>query len=163
MESIKASGKAWSIGVSNYSVTHLKETLETAKIPPSINQIEHHPYMQNEDLLEFSRENGIATSVYGALAPLTRNRAGSLDETLAKLSQKYNVSPGMICLAWCLQAGLVVVTTSSKEERMAEYLKACDLKLADEDMAAISMDGKESVKGLDILPRVQAYYQSLKK
>ena len=163
MESIKTSGKARSIGVSNYEVSHLQATLATATVPPSINQIEHHPYMQNEELLTFSREHGIVTSAYGALAPLTRNHKGPLDETLVALGRKYGASPGVICFKWCLQSGIVVVTTSSKEERMAEYLKLRDFSLTEDEMKIISRHGKESVEGEELVPRVLAYYQKLKE
>ena len=163
MESIKASGKARSIGVSNYTAAHLQSTLATATIPPSINQIEHHPYMQNEDLLNFARGHGIATSAYGALAPLTRNHEGPLDETLREIGKKHNVSPGMICLKWCLESGIVVVTTSSKEERLAEYTKLPDLRLSEEEMVMISEKGKETIDGKDLVPRVLNYVRKLKE
>lgn len=62
MEAIKDSGRARSIGVSNYWQKHLEVVLQTAKIPPAINQIEFHPYLQHGNLLDFHREKGIAVS-----------------------------------------------------------------------------------------------------
>lgn len=62
MEKIKESGRARSIGVSNYLQKHLETTLQTAKIPPAINQIEFHPYLQHGTLLDYHREKGIAVS-----------------------------------------------------------------------------------------------------
>lgn len=87
MEEVQASGKAKSIGVSNYMVHHLETTLETAKVVPSINQIEFHPYvrcfdihllysanstalfryLQHTELLAFHKKHGIATEAYGPL------------------------------------------------------------------------------------------------
>lgn len=62
MEAIRASGRARSIGVSNYMQKHLEVLLQTAKVPPAINQIEFHPYLQHGGLLDFHREKGIAVS-----------------------------------------------------------------------------------------------------
>lgn len=62
MEAIQASGRARSIGVSNYMKKHLEVVLQTAKVPPAINQIEFHPYLQHGDLLDYHREKGIAVS-----------------------------------------------------------------------------------------------------
>ncbi|KAI9712023.1 MAG: hypothetical protein M1820_001731 [Bogoriella megaspora] len=162
MESIKASGKARSIGVSNYELSHLKSTLATAKVTPSINQIELHPYMQHEELLDFSHKNGIATSAYGTLAPLTRNRPGSLDEVLVQLGTKYSVSPGLVCLRWCVQLGITPVTTSYKEQRLAEYAEVFGFSLNNEDVKTISVQGKRSVEGVEVEPRVLQYARHLK-
>lgn len=62
MEKIKESGRARSIGVSNFLQGHLETVLQTAKVPPAINQIEFHPYLQHGKLLDFHREKGIAVS-----------------------------------------------------------------------------------------------------
>lgn len=62
MEKIKESGRAKSIGVSNYLQKHLEVVLQTAKIPPAINQIEFHPYLQHGSLVDYHREKGIAVS-----------------------------------------------------------------------------------------------------
>lgn len=62
MEAIRASGRARSIGVSNWLRPHLEAVLATAAVPPAINQIEFHPYLQHGGLLDFHREKGIAVS-----------------------------------------------------------------------------------------------------
>jgi diketogulonate reductase-like aldo/keto reductase len=115
MEAIKANGKARSIGVSNYEPRHLKATLATARIPPSINQIEFHPYFawrEGRNYLLALREDNVAVSAYGALTPLTRNIPGPLDEKIQVLAKKYNVNPELICLRWCIDQDIVVVTTT---------------------------------------------------
>ncbi|EXJ80420.1 alcohol dehydrogenase [Capronia coronata CBS 617.96] len=166
MEAVKESGKARSIGVSNYSQTHLSATLATARIPPSINQIEFHPYMRQGDVVPvaFSHSHSnIATSAYGALAPVTRNIPGPLDQTLESLAKKYGVSTGLICLRWCIDQDIVVITTSEKETRMKEYLTVFDFKLTDGEVQEISDRGTESVGGKELVPRVIRYYRSLKE
>ncbi|RFU28807.1 hypothetical protein B7463_g7508, partial [Scytalidium lignicola] len=162
MEAIKESGKARSIGVSNYDESHIQTTLATARIIPSINQIEYHPYLRHGNLLFFSQDHGnIAISAYGALSPVTRNMPGPLDDTLETLAAKYGVNKGMICLRWCINQNVVVITTSQKEERMKEYLGVFSFKLTQEEVREISEKGAECVHE-ELLPRVIQYYNRLK-
>jgi len=163
MEAVKESGKARSIGVSNYDKSHLLATLATARIPPSINQVEFHPYMSHGDLLAFSRSRrNIATSAYGALTPVTRNIPGPLDETLKSLATRYEVSISLICLRWCLDQDVVVITTSQREDRMAEYLRVFTFKLTKEEVQEIAEKGAQCLKGEELVPRVIRYYNGLK-
>lgn len=149
MQAVKASGKARSIGVSNYEETHLATTLAGPQthITPSINQIEFHPYLQHRELTDFSRlcaeGRGIAVSTYGAMHPVTRNPSpGSpLDKALERAAAKYGVSVGLVCLRWCVDQGVVVITTSQKEERMKEYLSVFDFKLSEDEVKDISDAG----------------------
>lgn len=113
MENVKTSGKARSIGVSNFESTHLEEILREpssskTRTPPSINQVEFHPYLQQQDLRTFSGScvdgRGIAVAGYGATHPITRNPSpGSrLDETLKRIAAKHGVSVGLLCLRLCI-------------------------------------------------------------
>ena len=166
MERVQASGKARSIGVSNYEANHLKATLLTARIPPAINQIEYHPYMtvrKGEPLLEQLRADGIAVSAYGALTPVTNNIAGPLDEVLARLANKYGLSPGLICLRWCTEQDVVVITTSQKEERMKEYLQLFRFELEPSEEKEISSAGQRCLDGIgELKPRVLKYVEKMK-
>lgn len=63
MEEVKAQGLAKSIGVSNYLPEHLDIILATATVPPAINQIEFHPYLQHPDLIKYHQEKVSVTSV----------------------------------------------------------------------------------------------------
>lgn len=145
MEAIQASGRARSIGVSNYIQEHLEPLLETAKVLPAINQIEFHPYLQHitqdrkSSLLEYHREKGIAVSGYGGLSAITRASPGPVDDEYAELAQKYNVTEADVALRWTLDQGVVAITTSSKEERLRHYLaKLPSFQLAPEEVTAIS-------------------------
>ncbi|KFA66656.1 hypothetical protein S40285_03064 [Stachybotrys chlorohalonatus IBT 40285] len=122
LESIKQSGRAKSIGVSNFLQEHIEIILKTAKIPPAINQIEFHPYLQHGDLLDFHRKNKIAVSCYSPLVPITTAPGGPVDGIWAQLAKKYGVSESEIGLRWCIDQGLVVITTSAKRERLERYL-----------------------------------------
>ncbi|CAK7197719.1 hypothetical protein SEUCBS139899_000367 [Sporothrix eucalyptigena] len=122
LEAIQASGRATSIGVSNFLQKHLEPLLKTAKVKPAINQIEFHPYLQHGDLVPFHRKHGIAVSAYAPLTPIVRAKGGPVDAIYAKLAKKYGVTEGDIGLRWVIDQGIVTITTSSNAERLQNYL-----------------------------------------
>ncbi|KAJ0125187.1 ldehyde reductase 1 [Diaporthe amygdali] len=144
MEAIKASGRAKSIGVSNFLQKHLEIVLETAKVPPAINQIEFHPYLQHGSLLDFHQKNSIAVSAYAGLTAVTKAKPGPLDDVYPQLAKKYGVSEGDIALRWILDLGVVAITTSSKEERLKSFLtKLPSFKLTPAEVKLIADKGDE--------------------
>ncbi|KAF7559732.1 hypothetical protein G7046_g4442 [Stylonectria norvegica] len=144
LETIKESGRAKSIGVSNFLQEHLETVLKTAKTPPAINQIEFNPYLQHGDLLQFHQQHKIAVSCYSPLTPLTTGEPGPVDEKWTELAKKYGVSESEIGLRWCMDQGLVPVTTSSKTERLERYLnKIPKFKLTPKEVAEIAELGNK--------------------
>ncbi|KAI1459701.1 Aldo/keto reductase [Annulohypoxylon moriforme] len=144
MEAIKASGKSKSIGISNFEQADIEILLKTAKTVPAINQIEYHPYLQNESLLQYHRDKGIAVSAFSPLTALTNARPGPLDGTYAELAQKYGVTEADIALRWIIDQGMAAITTSYKEERLQGYLsKLPTFKLTEEEIKRISDIGKQ--------------------
>ena len=143
MEEVQKSGKARSIGVSNYLQSHLEATLKTAKIVPAINQTEFHPYLQRQGLLPYQQSQGIAMAAYAPQTPITKAKPGPADDILASLAKKYYVSEGEILLRWCIDQGVVAITTSSKEERLTDYLRATTFKLTPKEIQDIAKAGDE--------------------
>ena len=144
MEAIKASGRAKSIGVSNFIRPQLEAVLKTAKSPPVINQIEYHPYLQHGDLLSYLREHNIAVAAYGPLTAVAKAAPGPVDARYNELARKYGVSTGEVALRWCLDQGIVAITTSSNEQRMKEYQsKLPSFKLTPKEVEEISELGKQ--------------------
>ncbi|KAI2463238.1 Aldo/keto reductase [Annulohypoxylon bovei var. microspora] len=144
MEAIKASGKAKSIGVSNFNQAEIEIILQTAKTAPAINQIEYHPYLQHGDLVQFLQGKNIAVSAYSSLAAITTARPGPLDDVYAELAQKYGVPEGDIALRWVLDQNVLAITTSQSEERLQGYLRTLPtFKLTDEEIKRISEIGKQ--------------------
>jgi diketogulonate reductase-like aldo/keto reductase len=141
LEKLKEAGLTKSIGVSNYSIKDLETTLQTAKVVPSINQIEFHPYLQHTPLIEFQKKHGIATAAYGPLSAATKAAGGPLDGVFAALSKKYAVSSGEISLRWVIDQDIVAITTSSKEQRLSDYLRAATFKLTPEEVKSINETG----------------------
>ncbi|ESZ90988.1 putative NAD/NADP-dependent indole-3-acetaldehyde reductase [Sclerotinia borealis F-4128] len=143
MEAIHASGKAKSIGVSNFLQKDLEVILQTAKIIPSINQIEYHPYLQHGSLVPFLREHSIAIAAYSPLAAAVKASPGPLDETYAHLARKYGVTPGEIALRWIIDQGMVALTTSGNEQRLRAYQKVKLFKLTPKEVEEIARIGSE--------------------
>lgn len=152
MEAVKKSGRARSIGVSNYLQPHLEATLRTATIPPSINQIEYHPYLQHGSLLPYHAKETIGTAAYGPLVPETKAKPGPCDPLLENLAKKYNVGVGQILLRWCIDQGVVVITTSSREDRLKEYLRVFEFKLTPKEV--------EDIAGAGTGKHFRAYWQN---
>lgn len=143
LEAIYTSGRAKSIGVSNFLQKDLEVILKTAKIRPAINQIEYHPYLQHGELIPFHRKFGIATSAYGPLTAVVKAKPGPLDSIYDELAKKYNVTPGEIALRWVVDQGVVALTTSGKEERLKQYQKISQFKLTTEEISLITEIGKK--------------------
>ncbi|ERS95053.1 uncharacterized protein SPSK_01878 [Sporothrix schenckii 1099-18] len=144
LEAIQASGRAVSIGVSNFLQSHLEALLKTAKVVPAINQIEYHPYLQHGDLVAFHRKHGIAVSAYAPLTPIVRAKGGPVDPLYTQLAKKYGVTEGDIGLRWVLDQGIVTVTTSSNSERLKNYLHhLTSFNLTPKEVEEISTEGNK--------------------
>lgn len=143
MEAIHASGRAKSIGVSNFLLPDLEAILPTAKIMPAVNQIEYHPYLQHGGLIPFHRKHNIATVAYAPLTAITKARPGPLDQTYEQLARKYGVGEAEVALRWCLDQGIIVLTTSDKEQRLRSYLRVAEFNLTPEEVETMSEVGRE--------------------
>lgn len=152
MEECKREGLARSIGVSNFGVGHLLEIVEGAQVLPAVNQLEIHPYVWSfvKPLIKVHKEHGIVTSSYGGLSPLFRAPGGPLDPVIEKIKARLEdtwgkpVTSGQVLNKWLLQHDILVVTTSTKAERMREYVDTCNVpELTAEEMGLIESAGAE--------------------
>ena len=133
MERLKRDGKARAIGVSNYTVRHLEELLARANEPPSVNQVELHPFLQQRELVEFCRKSGIVVEAY---APLVK--AQRMDHpVLRRLARKHQATPAQVLVRWALQLGYVVLPKSVQPERIRENADVYRFELDGEDLAAM--------------------------
>jgi len=142
MEEVHAAGLAKSIGLSNFLPEHIDEVLQTAKVKPAINQIEFHAYLQRPELLAYHKKAGIATAAYSPLAPLLKGAPGPIDDYVAGLAKKYAVTSAEILLRWCVDQDVVAITTSSKEQRLSDYLRAMTFKLTPKEVKEINELGE---------------------
>jgi diketogulonate reductase-like aldo/keto reductase len=142
MEEILASGKARSIGVSNYKIHHLEEMKTYAKTQPAVNQIELHPFWFRKDLMDYCHANKIVVEGY---APLSRAKK-LMDPRVTAIAMKQGKSNAQILLRWGLQHGNVVIPKSVHKERILENIDVFGFHLSNEDMAALdALNENESV------------------
>ncbi|KAF8637408.1 hypothetical protein AX17_002903 [Amanita inopinata Kibby_2008] len=150
MEEIKKAGLSKSIGVSNFRVEDLKVILQSAEIVPAVNQIEFHPYVWKaaEPLMDFCRQHGIVIASYGGQSPIARSPGGPLDSVLATVRERVEktrgqpVTVGQILTKWIKQKGAIVVTTSTKEFRIKEFMDTEDVPdLTPEEIKEIETSG----------------------
>lgn len=143
LERCVALGLTKALGVSNFRVQDLKFVLEKATIPPVVNQVEYHPYLQSPDLLAFCQRNNIVLESYGGLAPILGAAGGPLEPLLGDIAARLRRTEAQILQRWAIQKGCMVVTTTSRVERMKEYLEVGSFALSDEDMHAIDTVGRQ--------------------
>lgn len=134
MQEILESGKAKSIGVSNYTIKHLEELLRECDVKPAINQVEIHVYLQQKELRDYCAENDILIEAYSPLA----HGNGLDNEVLVKIAAKHNKTTAQIMIKWCLEMNLVVIPKSSTPSRIIENIDVFDFKLDPEDLSMIA-------------------------
>ena len=121
------------IGVSNFTIKHL-EIVKKAGLKIAVNQIEVHPYLQQEELFAYCRNEGIHIMAY---RPLCKGKVFE-DERLIKIGQSHGKNSGQIALKWALQRGFSVIPRSSVLERQKSYLELFDFELSQDEMASIN-------------------------
>ena len=134
MEELQLEGKIKSIGVSNFFQEHLESLFQTAKVIPSINQIEFHPGYWQPQLVDFCKQNKIVVESW---SPLARGKVFG-NETLINISKKHKKSVSQICLRWIIQHEVVVIPKSTNPERMSENLDVFDFELSAAEMEQIN-------------------------
>jgi 2,5-diketo-D-gluconate reductase A len=131
---IKSSGRARSVGVSNFKVAHLERLLGETGIVPAINQIELHPRFQQKAQREFHAKHGIVTESW---SPLGQGRVMK-DPLIAGIAAKHGKTPAQAALRWHIQNGLVAIPKSVTPARIIENFDVFGFELANDDMAKIA-------------------------
>jgi alcohol dehydrogenase (NADP+) len=119
MESLVDQGRCRAIGLSDISLSKLLPVYEAARIKPAVVQVESHPYLPETELLEFCKEKGI---VLLAFAPLGHGmRPGPLeDPVILAIAAWVGKTPAQVLLAWAVQRGTALLTTTKTAERAKE-------------------------------------------
>ncbi|KAK3484978.1 NADP-dependent oxidoreductase domain-containing protein [Neurospora hispaniola] len=139
MEDLVDAGKTRSIGVSNWTIPGLQKLLKFARIKPTVNQIEIHPFLPNTELVEFCFKNQIIPTAYSPLGsqnqvPSTGERVRD-DPTLKAVAERSGHNLAQVLLAWGLRRGYVVLPKSSTPSRIESNFQIPVLR--DEDFKAI--------------------------
>jgi diketogulonate reductase-like aldo/keto reductase len=134
MEQVAEAGKTKAIGVSNYTIRHLKELLSECSIKPAVNQVELHVFLQQPELVRFCQDNGIVVEAYSPLA----HGESMNDPILGKLARRHGKTPAQLMLRWCVQKGLVVIPKSTHKQRLQENSAIFDFELTDKDLSELA-------------------------
>ena len=143
LEEIHASGRAKSIGVSNFQQPHLERILDEGSVVPVVNQIEVHPYLTQDALREFGVSKGIHTEAWSPIA-----QGGVLkDETITEIAERVGKTTAQVTLRWHIQRGDIVFPKSVTRSRVEENFDLFDFELTDADVAAITALNKDERTG----------------
>jgi methylglyoxal/glyoxal reductase len=133
LEDLHSAGLARAIGVSNFLVHHLENLLATAGTIPMVNQVEHHPRLQQPELLEYCGQKRIRLEAW---SPLMKGRVSQIPE-LREIAEKHGKTPAQVTLRWQLQSGVATIPKSSHRERIEENASIFDFELTEEQMQRI--------------------------
>ena len=150
LEKLHADGRARAIGVSNFLVPHLQELLGNAHVPPSVNQIEVHPFLQQRETRAFCKAQGIVVEAY---SPLTH---GTLIDhaVVSSVAQTVKKSNAQVLLRWGIQHDMVVLPKSVNAARIAENADIFGFALEPREMGLLDDLEQGRATGWD--PREQA-------
>jgi 2,5-diketo-D-gluconate reductase A len=145
MIEMHATGKVRAIGVSNFQPAHIRRLLDETDHIPSVNQIEVHPYLTQDDVRAYDFDNGIATEAWSPIAqglvlgdPVIRTIAERLGRTAAQVT-----------LRWHIQRGDIVFPKSVQRDRMVENFEIFDFELSAADVDAINALNRNERTGPD--------------
>lgn len=133
LEKLYKEGYIRAIGVSNFTINHLKELIENAEIMPAVNQIEFHPRLVQKELMKYCKEYNIQLEAW---SPLMRGLVFEIP-FLQKLSQKYERTISQIVLRWDLQMGVATIPKSTTYTRIKENADIFNFEISKEDMSEI--------------------------
>lgn len=133
LERIYADGRARAIGVSNFMLPHLEELLKTATVVPAVNQVEFHPRLRQQELLDFCAKHRIQ---HEAWSPLMLGKVREIAE-LGEIARAHGKTPEQVALRWGMQKGSVMIPKSVKKERIVSNAALFDFELTAAEMARI--------------------------
>jgi alcohol dehydrogenase (NADP+) len=145
MEKLKANGKARHIGVSNFNIAKLKEILLTADVIPEMNQIELHPYLPQDELVDFCKSKGINLTAYSPLGsgdrPKGRRKEDDPvlleDPIIHEIAERHSSTAAQVLISWAIHRGISVIPKSVSQKRIIQNIASIDVTLNAEDMEKI--------------------------
>ena len=145
MIEMHATGRVRAIGVSNFQPAHIRRLLDETDHIPSVNQIEVHPYLTQDDVRAYDFDNGIATEAWSPIA-----QGEVLDDpVLRAIAERLGRTTAQVTLRWHIQRGDIVFPKSVRRERMVENFEIFDFELTPENVAAISALNRNERTGPD--------------
>ncbi len=146
MEGVAKKGLVKHIGVSNFNIKNLQVISEGASITPEANQMELHPYLQQNDLLDYCKKHGIVVTAYSPLGSPDRpprlikegDPAILENEVITKIAASKKCSPAQVLLSWAIARGTSAIPKSVNPDRLRANLEADAIGLSTADLQAIA-------------------------
>ncbi|KUI56652.1 Alcohol dehydrogenase [NADP(+)] [Cytospora mali] len=139
------------IGISNFAKKDVEAILEICEICPYAHEYETHPYLQQQDFLDYHDEKGIKVIAYSPLGNTnpTYKRHANLEPLLkdpfwADLAEKKNATPAQAVLAWGIQRGTIVIPKSTTDKHLLQNLVALDITFTDAELEEIAKQDKKA-------------------
>src|SRR6516162_2294266 len=126
LESLVDEGRCKAIGLSDVNLAQTKEIFESARIKPAVVHVESHPYHPQWDLVDYCRNNGIVFQAFAALGHSTEPRLLE-DPVVTAIAKRVNKTPAQVLLAWAIQRGTTLLTTSKTPSRIRENFEVSTL------------------------------------
>jgi 2,5-diketo-D-gluconate reductase A len=134
LEEFYRSGRARSIGVSNFTPHQLGRLRTETEIRPAVNQIEIHPYLTNDETRAYNIDNEIANEAY---SPIAQGEVLN-DPTIDAISRQVGKTPAQVVLRWHIQRGDIIFPKSKTKARVQENFELFDFELDEPSMASIT-------------------------
>ncbi|HDP2324406.1 TPA: aldo/keto reductase [Staphylococcus aureus] len=144
MEELYEQGKVKAIGVCNFNVHHLEKLMAQSSIKPMVNQIEVHPYFNQQELQEFCDRHDIKVTAW---MPLMRNRGLLDDPVIVKIAEKYHKTPAQVVLRWHLAHNRIIIPKSQTPKRIQENIDILDFNLELTEVAEIDALNRNARQG----------------
>ena len=136
MEEAYKEGTLRAIGVCNFYPARLADLCETVDVIPAVNQVELHPFFQQEDALALMKEYGVRPEAWGPFAE--GNHGIFTHPVFSSIGEKYGKSAAQVALRWNVQRGVVVITKSVHKDRIEQNMNIWDFELSEDDMNEIA-------------------------
>lgn len=136
LKELYSKGRVKGVGVSNFIIKHLKQALpicESLSLPIIVNQVEFHPFLYQEDLLIFCRENHIYLTAYRPIAKGLVNE----NPIIRQVAKKYQKTPAQVTLRWLIQQEIIAIPKASSEKHLRENIEVFDFELEYSDIKKI--------------------------
>lgn len=136
MEELHREGKIRAIGVCNFLPDRLVDLCMNHEIAPAVNQIEIHPFFQQDEAIQVMKEFQVAPQAWG---PLSEGQKDIFhNKTLETIARKHDKTVAQVILRWHIQRGVIVIPKSVRKEHMAENLSIWDFALTEKEMKTIA-------------------------
>lgn len=140
MEKAYNDGLVKAIGVSNFGAKRLEEFLQKVQVMPAVNQIECHPLLQQNELIDFCRKNNVAVTAYSPLGSQHESNEPSVldNDAIKGIAERLKVTPAQVVLAWLMNRGVIVIPKSVHQDRIKENFASQVVELDESDMEQIA-------------------------